>query len=106
MQLPFDINNTSFVIARLDKGETVKAFDCGDSDLNDFILNESILYRDAKLAVTYVLEDEADTQHERIAAFLAFPMTVFPYRISTRKPDTIVSADASTIISGSKVILL
>jgi hypothetical protein len=35
MQQKFDFNNTSLVIARLEKEETVKTFDCGDSDLND-----------------------------------------------------------------------
>lgn len=34
----------SYQIRRLGKGETVLSFDCGDSDLNDFILNEAILY--------------------------------------------------------------
>jgi len=71
MQQMFDINNTSLVIARLEEGETVKAFDCGDADLNDFILNESVLYRKEKLAVTYVLEDVKDTSHEHIAAFFS-----------------------------------
>lgn len=37
--------------------DTVNEFDCGDADLNDFILNEASLYRKALLAVTYVLED-------------------------------------------------
>lgn len=45
-----------YQIRRLGKGEVVKAFDCGDEDLNDFILNESILYMQARLAVTYVIE--------------------------------------------------
>lgn len=71
MRQLFDINSTSLVIVRLEKGETVKAFDCGDSDLNDFILNESPLYRKEKLAVTYVLEDETDTGHEHVAAFFS-----------------------------------
>ena len=71
MQQLFDINNTSLVIARLKRGETVKEFDCGDSDLNDFILNESNLYLKEKLAVTYVLEDETDTEHKHVAAFFS-----------------------------------
>lgn len=71
MHNPFDINNTSLVIARLEQGETVKEFDCGDPDLNDFILNESALYRKEKLAVTYVLEDESDTEHNHVAAFFS-----------------------------------
>ena len=32
---PFDINNANLIISKLDEGETVKAFDCGDDDLND-----------------------------------------------------------------------
>lgn len=71
MQQPFDINNSSFIITRLEGNETVKGFNCGDSDLNDFILNESMLYRKEKLAVTYVLEEELDSDHEHVAAFFS-----------------------------------
>ena len=39
-------------IRRLEKQEIVKSFDCGDADLNDFILNESLLYRKELLAVS------------------------------------------------------
>lgn len=42
----------------LDIGDTVSAFDCQDEDLNDFILNEATLYRNALLSVTYVVEDK------------------------------------------------
>lgn len=44
-------------VRRLDIGDTVSAFDCQDEDLNDFILNEATLYRNALLSVTYVVED-------------------------------------------------
>ena len=72
MQQSFDISAYSqFVINRLAEGETVKSFDCGDDDLNDFIVNECTLYRNEKLAVTYVLEDEHDTNHEHIFAFFS-----------------------------------
>lgn len=47
---------SAFQIRKLECDERVTAFDCGDSDLNDFILNESPFYRDALLAVSYVLE--------------------------------------------------
>lgn len=70
-KLPFEIGDKTFVISKLDEGETVKAFDCGDADLNDFIINESALYRKEKLAVTYVLEPEQDTNHESIVAFFS-----------------------------------
>lgn len=45
-----------YQIRRLGKGESVFSFNCGDEDLNDFILNESIQYRQTRLAVTYVIE--------------------------------------------------
>ena len=59
LQAPF----SSFIIRKLGTDETVKSFDCGDADLNDFILNESSPYRKALLAVTYVFEaiDDAET---------------------------------------------
>ena len=43
---------------RLDEGERIVAFDCGDADLDDFIINEAPMYRDALLAVTYVMEQD------------------------------------------------
>lgn len=60
-----------FVIRKLEVGETVKSFDCGDADLNDFILDECMLYRREKLAVTYVLEQAVDDSHNSIAAFFS-----------------------------------
>lgn len=45
-----------YQIRRLGKGESVFSFNCGDKDLNDFILNESTQYRQTRLAVTYVIE--------------------------------------------------
>lgn len=45
-------------VRRLGIDDTVKAFDCYDEDLNDFILNEASLYRNALLSVTYVVEDK------------------------------------------------
>ena len=50
------------IIRKLEKEEIVKSFDCGDADLNDFILHESQLYRKALLAVSYVLETQTDRQ--------------------------------------------
>ena len=51
-----DYETPAYSIRKLKKGERVGAFDCGDEDLNDFILNESPLYRKALLAVSYVVE--------------------------------------------------
>lgn len=47
---------SSFQIRRLAKDESICEFNCGDEDLNDFILNESQLYRKARLAVSYVIQ--------------------------------------------------
>lgn len=49
---------STFRLRKLDLTEKVKSFDCGDADLNDFILTESSLYRKALLAVSYVLENK------------------------------------------------
>ncbi len=47
--------------------EIVRAFDCGDPDLNDFILNAAPDYRKALLAVTYVLASKTDPN--KVVAF-------------------------------------
>ena len=47
---------SEYQIRRLRNGEKINSFDCGDNDLNDFILNESHLYQKALLSVTYVYE--------------------------------------------------
>ncbi|MBR4792742.1 MAG: GNAT family N-acetyltransferase [Bacteroidaceae bacterium] len=47
-------------IYKLGENELVKSFDCGDADLNDFIINEAPLYRNEKLAVTYVFINKDD----------------------------------------------
>lgn len=36
---------TTYEMRKLDTSEKIESFDCGDTDLNDFILNESFLYR-------------------------------------------------------------
>lgn len=54
-------------IYKLGKNEQVKSFDCGDADLNDFIIKDSSLYCDEKLAVTYVYMNKEDSSD--IAAF-------------------------------------
>ena len=51
-----------FEVRKLSVDEQVKSFDCGDADLNDFILNEAAPYRKAMLAVTYVFEDKNTKQ--------------------------------------------
>ncbi|HBC21540.1 MAG TPA: GNAT family N-acetyltransferase [Porphyromonadaceae bacterium] len=55
-------------IRRFNVGDTVAAFDCGDEDLNDFLLKESNPYREALLSVSYVLEEKATGE---IAAYFS-----------------------------------
>ena len=52
-------------LIRLTLTQPIKPFDCGDVDLNDFLLNDSKGYLDKLLAVTYILE----TKNETIAFF-------------------------------------
>jgi|SRR5258708_2393794 len=44
----------------------IKPFDCGDEDLNDFLLSKAKLYQKELLAVTYILEND-----ERTIAFFS-----------------------------------
>lgn len=45
-------------IVRLTQEHTFKPFDCGEDDLNDFLLQDAKQYAKGLLAVTYVIEDE------------------------------------------------
>ena len=58
MNKPIDFSR--FRISRMEEGEIIESFNCGDADLNDFILHEAPLYREALLAVSYVakIDDE------------------------------------------------
>lgn len=49
-------------VRRLNPGDRVTSFDCKDDDLNDFLINESSLYRDALLSVTYIVEDKVTSE--------------------------------------------
>ena len=51
----FEIRN-KYKIRKLSADKRVESFDCGDADLNDFILFESSFYGKAMLVVNYVLE--------------------------------------------------
>lgn len=48
----------SYTVRRLNIGDVIPSFDCSDEDLNDFLLNEASLYRNALLSVTYVVESK------------------------------------------------
>ena len=46
-------SNSSFKILRLKIDYVVKYFDCGDADLNDFILNRAAMFQKYLLSVSY-----------------------------------------------------
>lgn len=46
-----------FKIRKLLKNGIVNSFDCGDADLNEFILKEAVHYHKALLAVSYIVVD-------------------------------------------------
>ena len=48
-------------LVRLEDIENLKPFDCGDKDLNDFLLSDARLYNEQFLANTFVLEDDNET---------------------------------------------
>lgn len=54
-----------YYFRKLQVGEKVESFDCGDDDLNDFILNAAPSYRKEMLAAIYVAEDA----NGKVAAF-------------------------------------
>lgn len=53
------INLNEYGLRKLRKTSSIKVFDCGDQDLNDFIIHESWPYQKARLSVTYIYESEA-----------------------------------------------
>lgn len=57
-----------YKIRRLKSTDKVESFDCGDAELNDFILNEASFFREEKLAVSYALK-KLDNPQEIVAFF-------------------------------------
>ena len=48
-------------LTKLEDIETLKPFDCGDDDLNEFLAVDAMSYRKQMLANTFVLEDDEQT---------------------------------------------
>lgn len=59
---------SDFEIRKLSQVDQVVEFDCGDEDLNDFIINDAPLYRKALLSTTYIL---ANKKNDKVAAFFS-----------------------------------
>jgi hypothetical protein len=48
-------------IIRLSEETEIKPFDCGDTDLNDFLSNDAKNYLKSLFAVTYLIQQETET---------------------------------------------
>jgi GNAT superfamily N-acetyltransferase len=57
-----------FKIYKLQDAQNLEGFDCGDKDLNDFLLNDSRYYRDTWLAVTYLL---IENETNKVSAYFS-----------------------------------
>ena len=58
LQNGIDKNRLDFI--RLREAKAISHFDCGNADLNDFILNQASAYQKHKLAVSYACVDSND----------------------------------------------
>ena len=69
------MNKEKIQLRRLGELDRVTRFDCGDDDLNDFIMTDAPLYYRVRLATSYVLEDSENGEvigyfslaHDRIS---------------------------------------
>ena len=57
--MSMDLN--AFTFRQIDADSKIKSFDCGDADLNDFLLSEAVNYYKAMMALTYILEDKSSS---------------------------------------------
>lgn len=46
-------------VRKLQEGEVLKSFNCGDAELNDFIIKDADNYRKTLLSVSYILEEDS-----------------------------------------------
>lgn len=53
-----DFNN--FIFRQIEADTEIKSFDCGDTDLNDFLVSDAKNYLRAMMALTYLLEDNSE----------------------------------------------
>ena len=67
--MSFDEFRQTYSVHKMDENESVATFDCGDEDLNSFILTDAPLYRKEKLAVTYIVTEKAD--RNKVVAFFS-----------------------------------
>ena len=54
-----DLSQLSLIL--LNENHTIKPFDCGDADLNEFLFEKAKLYKKELLATTFILENSTQT---------------------------------------------
>lgn len=52
-------------LIRLTKDTIIKSFDCGDADLNDFILNDAKAFLSKRIAYTFLIIDGENQQIQK-----------------------------------------
>ena len=53
---------SKFSFRQIEADTEIKSFDCGDADLNDFLVSDAKNYLRAMMALTYLLEDNASAK--------------------------------------------
>ena len=53
---------SNFTFRQIDAYTQIKSFDCGDSDLNDFLFCDAVNYFKTMMALTYLLEDNSTNE--------------------------------------------
>ena len=67
--MSFEEFKQKYVVHKMGEQEIVSFFDCGDEDLNDFILTDAPLYRKEKLSVTYTVCEKVAV--DKVVAFFS-----------------------------------
>ena len=82
--------------------DIVGKFDCEDVELNDFLANEALPYQEAKIAVTYVVEDNQNGTPWLILVWLT---TKFRSRILNQTASLIVLESENLFIPSGCVVI-
>lgn len=51
---------SNFTFRQIEADTEIKSFDCGDADLNDFLVSDAKNYLKSMMALTYLLEDDSE----------------------------------------------
>ncbi|MDE5555919.1 MAG: GNAT family N-acetyltransferase [Muribaculaceae bacterium] len=51
---------SKFTFRQIEADTEIMSFDCGDADLNDFLISDAKDYLRAMMAITYILEDKSE----------------------------------------------